>query len=136
MDTSLYIDLPKTNYRPGELLRGELLWALDEPPEKIELSLGWWTEGRGDKDANIEHMLEWRSMESAGKESFEMKLPESPYSFEGHLISLKWALELRTANGKQSTTLNLLIAPTDEPIALPLIEDESKRKSFSFRRSR
>lgn len=124
IDSQLYIDLPSSCYRPGETLSGEILWALDEAPETIELSLGWWTEGRGDKDACIEKKLEWKSMQTAGKESFEMKLPESPYSFEGHLISLKWALELRTTKGEESTTLNLAIAPDGKPVELSLIEDD------------
>lgn len=102
----------------------------------MQLSLGWWTEGRGDRDAKIETELEWITNETAGQEDFEIKLPTSPYSFEGHLISLKWALELRSKKGDSSKTLDITVTPNGKEISLPLIEDESKRKPFSFRRSR
>lgn len=132
MDTTLYIDLPKTVYLPGELLKGEVLWALEKAPEKLYLSLGWWTEGRGSKDAKITEELEWQAPDSAGKQSFEITLPETPYSLEGHLISIKWGLELSTEKGKNSQALDIVISPNETAIELPLIENESKRKSFPF----
>ncbi|WP_269523346.1 hypothetical protein [Coraliomargarita parva] len=135
MDSSLYIDLPKTHYQPEETLRGEILWAQDEAPESIHLSLGWWTEGRGSKDAKIETELEWPSTDTAGQQSFEITLPKTPYSFNGQLITLKWALELRTRKGGHSHSVEISIAPGDAPVDLPLIEDESPRKSiFRFGR--
>jgi hypothetical protein len=136
MDATLFIDLARTSFTPGDLIRGEIFWALDKQPGKIVLSLGWWTEGRGNKDAKLETELEWKTNETAGKESFEMQLPIAPYSFEGHLVALKWALELRAAKGNKSTSLDIIISPTGLPVSLPLIEDESKRKSFSFNRNR
>lgn len=132
MEATLYIDLPKTHYRPGEILRGEILWALDKAPDKLELTLGWWTEGRGNKDSEIKYRQEWQSPRAAGKESIEIKLPDTPYSFEGHLISLKWALELRTNKGSQATVFDIQLTPSEAKISLPFVANESKRKSFSF----
>ena len=126
MDTQLYIDLPKTSFQPGETISGEILWALNEAPMNLNLSLGWWTEGKGTKDAKIETELEWPASESAGRQAFEIELPPTPYSFEGHLISLKWALEVRTQKGKQVQSVELTISPNDTPIELPLVEDESR----------
>ena len=135
MDTQLYLDLPKTHYRPEELLRGEILWALDEAPGEIQLSLGWWTEGRGSKDAKIETTREWPTRDNAGRQSFELSLPKTPYSFQGQLITLKWALELRTKEGGHHYSLELTISPSEAPVDLPLVEDESSRKSlFGFSR--
>jgi len=136
METDLYIDLSKTAYRPGETLRGEILWALDASPKSLHLSLGWWTEGRGTKDAKIEFEREWTTDEVAGREPFEVKLPKTPYSFDGQLISLKWALELRTGKGGHEQLLDLVVAPGDSPVELPLIEDDSPKKPFSFGRRR
>lgn len=136
MATELFIDLPKTIYQPGETLVGEVLWALEKSPEKLQLRLGWWTEGRGDRDAKIEFEKEWITDEPAGKESFEIILPASPYSFEGHLISLKWALELSTRKGKHQTSIDLVLTSGQTAVELPMVEHESKRKPFSFCRSR
>ncbi|MFP4070404.1 MAG: hypothetical protein ACLFVC_09525 [Opitutales bacterium] len=136
MDTDLYIDLPRTTYRPGATLSGEILWALKQSPESLHLSLGWWTEGRGTKDAKIEVEREWSTREPAGREAFEFQLPETPYSFDGQLISLKWALELRSGKGGHECLMDLVLSPGGAPIELPLLEDESPRKSFSFGRPR
>lgn len=136
MDAELFIDVARTSFAPGDLIRGEIFWALEKPPEQIELSLGWWTEGRGNKDAKIESQLDWKTRKTAGKENFEIQLPTTPYSLEGHLVALKWALELRAVKGKKSTSLDIIISPTGLPISLPLIENESKRKSFSFSSNR
>lgn len=130
METNLYIDLPKTHYQPEEILRGEILWALEKPPERIYLSLGWWTEGRGSKDAKIETELDWPTLDTAGQQSFEIPLPKTPYSFQGQLITLKWALELHTEKGKLTHSVEISIGPGDAPVDLPLLEDESARKSF------
>lgn len=94
MTDSLFIDIPKDQYAPGSTIRGTILWALERSPQELSLSLGWWTEGRGDKDAKVVEELHWETTQTSGEESFELNLPQSPYSFDGHLISLKWALEL------------------------------------------
>lgn len=130
MEATLYIDLPKTHYQPGEVIRGEILWALDQPPERIRLSLGWWTEGRGSKDAKIETELDWPTQDTAGQQSFEISLPKTPYSFHGQLITLKWALELRVEKGDQRHSLEISMAPGEAAVDLPLLEDESPRKSI------
>ena len=132
MDTELYLDLPARDFEPGEMIRGEVLWALPESPKRLTLSLGWWTEGRGTKDAKIETELEWLTQHLAGKESFELQLPKTPYSFNGHLITLKWALELRTEKGRHEHIVEICVAPNRVPVALNLLEDERPRKSFSL----
>ena len=133
MESNLFIDLPRTHYRPGETLAGEILWSLENAPESLCLTLGWWTEGRGTKDAKIESELEWSSQALAGKEAFEFTIPASPYSFDGHLISLQWALELRVKKGKDAQTLNITVAPTDHAVELPLIDEGSKKSLSSLR---
>lgn len=131
MDSSLFIDLPKSHYRPGETIRGSILWALNTPPQVLRLNLGWWTEGKGSKDAKIEAQQEWTTAELAGQEPFEFTLPASPYSFSGHLISLHWALDLSLEKIDSSHTLKITVAPGSDPIELPLV-DEGRKKSFSL----
>lgn len=131
MNTSLYIDLPKSHYAPGETISGRILWALEKPPESLRLTLGWWTEGRGNKDASIEASQEWETTNLAGEEAFTFTLPPSPYSFSGTLITLKWAIELKLRKGKQTAMESILVSPVDHLIELPHL-DEGRKKSFSF----
>lgn len=135
MDTKLYIDLPKSHYAPGETISGTILWTLDKPPESVRLTLGWWTEGRGTRDAKIEASEEWQTTSIAGEEKFSFVLPPSPYSFSGTLITLKWALELSVRKGGQTAVEPVVISPLEEPIQLPHL-DEGRTKSFSFVSSR
>lgn len=131
----LYIDLPKTAYAPGETITGRILWALDHSPKKLELTAGWWTEGRGTKDFRIEATVEWNTDASAGEESFTVQLPLAPYSFSGTLISLQWMLELREHRHEKFVTEPIVVSPSGEPVLLPRI-DEGERKSFSILRDR
>lgn len=131
-DTDIYIDLAKRSFEPGARISGTILWALAESPEELHLSLGWWTEGRGTKDAKIEAELHWPITEPVGEKTFEIQAPETPYSFDGHLIALKWALEIRSKDGKYAHAVNVTIAPFETPIELPLVDDESQQKPFSF----
>lgn len=132
MDATLYIDLDSTKLEPGQKVSGKILWALDKAPKEICLSMGWITEGRGTQDSKIEAEKIWETNEISGEEDFEFTLPPSPYSFEGTLISLNWAIELSLKKGKSEYRLPLTVSPTDSPAALGQIVDESKRKSFSF----
>jgi hypothetical protein len=136
VEDSLLIDLPKTAYGPGETVRGEVLWALGKEPEVVRLTLGWWTEGRGTKDAKIVAEKEWPATESAGRETFEFALPSSPYGFDGTLITLKWGLELTLKKGSTESLLEIAVGPGGRTPQLENVPDESPRKSFSFRYGR
>lgn len=137
METSLYIDLPKLAFLPGETVAGKILWVLDQPPGEILLSLGWWTEGRGSKDAKIVEETTWKTAASAGEEGFSFPIPESPVSFNGQLISLKWGLEISAKRGAgEKQVLEIVVSPWGVPVDLPKVENESSRKSISFVRNR
>lgn len=135
MDTPLYIDLPKIRYAPGETVAGTIFWVLEEPPQTVRLTLGWWTEGRGTRDAAVEATREWKTSALAGEERFELQLSPSPYSFSGPLITLKWALELSTEKGKQTAMTPLVVSPGDEAIELVHL-DEGRKQSVSLERHR
>ena len=123
MNNNLYIDLPSKVFAPGSTVDGELLWTLDRPPEEITLTLGWWTEGRGTRDSRIEATHNVRTMETAGKESFSLVLPPSPYSFAGTLIVLKWALEARVRKGKATVVEPVIVSPSGKEVRLTRVAD-------------
>lgn len=123
MEQSLYIDLPKYAYLPGEIIRGSILWALDKSPETVRLSFGWWTEGRGSEDSYVVNELEWNTHDTAGNETFEFTVPEAPYSFSGHLITLKWGLELSVKKGRDSSLQDITIGLSEIPVQLPYIDE-------------
>ena len=135
MAVPIFIDVEKALYAPGECIRGKVLWALGKDPKRLRLSLGWWTEGKGSRDAEVVAESVWDTDETAGERAFEFRVPEGPYSFSGHLISLQWALELTAEQGPEPEILDLIISPTGVPVELPLLDAGSK-KPFSVRRDR
>ena len=132
MDDSIFIDLTTTELQPGQQFTGKILWALEKAPQEVRLTLGWFTEGRGSTDRKIEAELSWTSDATSGEEPFEFTLPPSPYSFDGTLISLNWALTLSVKKGKATHQLPITVSPHAEAIALSAVPNESKRKPFSF----
>jgi len=123
MKADLFIDLPKTTFKPGERISGKILWALEQPPKEIHLALGWITEGRGTQDNKLEAEETWLTEQTSGEESFDFRLPPSPYSLEGTLISINWALELSVKKGKAQYLLPLTVSPNEKSIALGRVAD-------------
>lgn len=85
----------QTSFRPGQIIRGSLSWLCEKPPKKAQLSLLWYTEGKGTEDVGVVDMMDIENPLASENRSFEFRLPVGPYSFSGRLISLIWALELQ-----------------------------------------
>jgi len=89
-------------YQPGETLSGEYLLE-SVPPEgvkAIEVSVLWYSEGKGDEDFAVHEF--WRSDVEEGDvihagrpEPFNTILPRSPLSYEGMILKLRWCVRVR-----------------------------------------
>ena len=106
--------------KPLSTLEGHVEWALEKAPEKIELRLLWFTEGRGSRDIGVVSRRSFENQPEMGRQSFSIKTPEGPYSFEGRLITLRWILEAAVDPGDMVTREDLLFGPEDVPIDLYL----------------
>ncbi|NNE00805.1 MAG: hypothetical protein HKN47_26115 [Pirellulaceae bacterium] len=81
--------------------------ALDQL-QAIEVSVMWHTEGKGDEDLNVHHFhrLDENQIRRAGladEQSLSCRLPVTPLSYHGRLISVRWCVRLRlyTAGGRE-----------------------------------
>lgn len=135
MSDHLIIDIPQKNYRPGQEISGSVLWDMTQRTDRLVLSLGWWTEGKGTKDEAIIQSLSWDNPARIGKEIFRFALPmDIPYTFSGRLISVVWALQFSAEKTKVENSLEILtISPTDSEFDLTQNTYKSEGKSFSFR---
>ena len=88
-------------YRPGETLSGE--YRLDGiPPEgvrAIEISVLWYTEGKGDENLAV-HDFHRISIETGGLDlerpgRFNTVLPSSPLTYNGVLVRIHWCVRVR-----------------------------------------
>lgn len=93
---------PSVAYRPGETLSGEYRIEHLAPGEirAVELSVLWFTEGKGDEDMAV-HLFERRSVDEgdlldpARPGRFETILPRSPLSYDGVLLRVVWCVRVR-----------------------------------------
>lgn len=105
-------------FRPGEEVHGAAGWQLDQPAKAVEVRLFWYTRGKGTEDVGVVGTVRFDQPQQEEARPFQFKLPESPYSFSGKLISLIWALELVVEPGQHSTRLELTVSPTGKEVLL------------------
>ena len=107
---NIMMDAGRTHFEPGDTIEGEVQWEYAEPPDSIDVRLFWYTEGRGTQDVNVEEevVIEYPSRNDS--KLFSFRAPSDPYSFDGTLISLKWAIEAVGAKG-MTERVEIVIAP-------------------------
>jgi hypothetical protein len=99
---SVIIDRRETPHLPGSALSGEFQIDAVEADEisAVELSVLWYTEGKGDEDLGVHHFERFTSEDASSASLIELRkfsvaLPRSPLSYEGVLIKLRWCVRVR-----------------------------------------
>lgn len=121
MNDGLAIDLvsaERGGWLPGATLSGVARWRLPSPAAVLELRLFWYTRGKGTQDVAIVQTIPLPASRVQGEHSFQIELPEGPYSFSGRLISLIWALELVAEPGNRAARVEFVLSPTGEEILI------------------
>lgn len=112
------------DFVPGGDITGEAGWTLATPPEDATLKLLWYTEGRGTQDVGIVADMPLPTNAAQGRHPFRFQIPPIPYGFSGHLVSLKWAIELLIDNGRHHHRENISVSPwQQEPQLQPYTGD-------------
>lgn len=91
-------------FRPGERLQCEysVSTPADLPARAVEESVLWYTEGKGDEDFSV-HYFERRIPDpnsQSEKRRFETRLPNSPLSYAGRIVRIRWCVRVRLYLGK------------------------------------
>jgi len=89
-------------YDPGDRLAGEYRLEAIEPEEvkAIEISVLWYTEGKGDEDLSV-HEFRRLSSDNGYRADphrvgrFSTTLPNSPLSYEGVIVKVRWCVRVR-----------------------------------------
>jgi hypothetical protein len=73
----------------------------------LEVSLLWFTEGKGDEDLTVHYFHRWsalrlQSIDLTSPQYFETRLPESPLSYNGRLFRIRWCARMRLFLGVDS----------------------------------
>lgn len=115
---SIELNDGKEAFAPGEQVEGRIEWTLDANPKALELSLLWYTSGKGTRDIAVLQTNRVDGPGAFGSDKFSFALPGGPYSFSGRLISLIWALELTCTPGNETIRKEIVVSPTGREIVL------------------
>ena len=106
----------QSSFAPLGSVEGTVQWQLSENPEKIELSLFWYTRGKGTRDVGVVASEKIESPGAFGSKEFQFTLPEGPFSFSGKLISVVWAVEANCQPGRASDHKEITVSPSGNEI--------------------
>ena len=113
---------------PQELLEFEyrLQRVSQEDVDRLEISVMWYTDGKGDTDFDVHHFqrLDENQIRRSGladEHELTCELPATPLSYHGRLISVRWCIRMRLfllnarefTNGREIVTEHpfYLVAP-------------------------
>ena len=106
------ISSPNCVFRPGDRLECE--YQIDAVPpaeiQAVEVSVMWHTEGKGDEDLGVHHFERNTPSDAIDGDlrqlhRLEMTLPQSPLSYNGAILKIRWCVRVRLfwGRGKQTT---------------------------------
>jgi hypothetical protein len=107
------VKLEKAEYAPGEELAGAFVVEAGEPAElrTLELTVLWYTEGKGDEDLGVIHHEDWapgkgKDFDLAQPYAFAVRLPRTPLSYDGVIVKVHWCARVRArwTEGEESLT--------------------------------
>ncbi|MCA9291511.1 MAG: hypothetical protein KDA25_10305 [Phycisphaerales bacterium] len=122
--SELRIDLPteQRSFRPGEAIEGVVSWTLDAAAHAVEVRLLWYTRGKGDGDVGVADLVRFDAPASADSQIFRFIAPNGPWSFDGRLVSLVWAIDaiadLKGLKSDLVRRVDLTIGPDGRPVTL------------------
>lgn len=111
------LDDQRSAFEPGEPIAGEVEWSLDDEPDSLEVRLVWNTSGRAKEHVGVVQVVVIEAPGRSGRRRVELRAPEGPYSFDGQLVSLSWAVEAVAGELADART-EIVIAPHGRPILL------------------
>jgi len=96
------LDPPSSQYQPGDRLSGRLTAEGAQPAKvrAVELSVLWYTAGKGDEDMAVHHFERLvdepgRPLDLRVSHRFSTVLPASPLSYDGLIVKVCWCVRAR-----------------------------------------
>ena len=101
-------DVSQSFYKPGQTLCGGYTFSgvTSEEIQRVEVSVLWFTEGKGDEDMGV-HFFEsilWKEFSSEKENrneaehpggTFSVVLPMAPLSYYGKILKIRWNVRVR-----------------------------------------
>jgi hypothetical protein len=122
------LELAAAAYPPRGELAGVFVIAGGPPPDtrSVEFSVLWRTSGKGTEDIGVVHYQAWKADDGTlaalpNPNTFVVKLPPTPWSYDGELVKIHWLARLRLRWGSAGGTRELVrdaeftLAPPGRP---------------------
>ncbi len=124
----------RDTYHPGDIIEGKVRYdAYDvDRVEEIIIKLLWYTTGKGVSDTYVIDEFRASRTDQSGEITFSFELPDAPWSFEGQLIQLHWAIEVIILPENHSCTFSFVMSPDGEKRNLLSIVDRVAQDLSSF----
>ncbi|MBI3827988.1 MAG: hypothetical protein HY291_00630 [Planctomycetes bacterium] len=99
-EVEILLDAKGGVLRPGQTLSGgyRLNTAYPVPVKRMELSVLWYTMGKGDTDEGVIHfetVAENQELDARRAFAFSVPLPDAPWSYDGKIVKILWAVRVR-----------------------------------------
>jgi hypothetical protein len=109
-EPELRLELAAKDYRGGEELTGAFVIAGGPPKstQSVEFSVLWHTSGKGTEDSGVIHFQAWKADDGSldlmpNPNTFVVKLPQTPWSYDGELVKIHWVARVRLRFGLPAT---------------------------------
>jgi hypothetical protein len=116
------ITVERKDLRPFETVSGRVEWRLDAVPKDLELRLCWFTRGRGTEESETVESMSLGDTANGARE-FSFVLPGEPWSVDGPLISIAWALEVVAKKQGGQALEELVVSPDRKERRLAEVTD-------------
>jgi hypothetical protein len=95
-------DSPTGHYQPGDRLTGRYMveGTPHRPARAVELSVLWYTAGKGEEDMSVHHFERLvdepsRPLDLRVPRRFATVMPMSPLSYDGVIVKVCWCVRVR-----------------------------------------
>lgn len=106
-------DSPSAHYQPGDRLSGRFMVEGTQlrPARAVELSVLWYTAGKGEEDMAVHHFERLvdeplRPLDLRVPRRFATVMPASPLSYDGVIVKVCWCVRVRVflSQGQETVT--------------------------------
>lgn len=98
----------RTRFAPGETIEGVAGWEVTKDKVKrATLRLFWRTEGKGTQDTGLGEEVAFDTPGVTDARTFRVTAPDGPWSYDGSLVAIVWALDLCVDKDVQTLDLEL-----------------------------
>lgn len=116
------ITVERKDLRPFETVTGRVEWRLEVVPKDLELRLCWFTRGRGTEESETVESMSLGDTANGACE-FSFVLPGEPWSVDGPLIGIAWALEVVAKKQGGLALEELVVSPDRKECKLGEVTD-------------